>query len=129
MGRLKNAVLWESWRARLRRFEDSGQSVREFCEWEGVSQAAFYSWRSKLPGGTVPESDPQVDTPRDQRALFVPVISGATSLKRSGAESREASAIVVMILTDGTRIEMPASDHRLIARVVKSVAGLQGGDR
>lgn len=129
MGRLKNAALWESWRARLQRFEDSGQCVRDFCEWEGVSQAAFYLWRRKLPGGTVPDSQPQVDTPRDQRPLFVPVISDASSLKSSGAESRDSSAIVVMILTDGTRIEMPASDHRLIARVVKSVAGLQGGDR
>ena len=38
------------WEDRLARRESSGLTVAEFCEWEGVSVAAFYQWRKKLSG-------------------------------------------------------------------------------
>ncbi len=40
------------WEDRLARRESSGLTVAEFCEWEGVSVAAFYQWRKKLSGET-----------------------------------------------------------------------------
>ncbi len=36
------------WTNRLRRFEQSNQTVARFCVDEGVSQPSFYSWRKKL---------------------------------------------------------------------------------
>jgi hypothetical protein len=33
---------------RLERFEQSGGSVQQFCDLEGVSTASFYQWRRKL---------------------------------------------------------------------------------
>ena len=38
------------WEERVRRYVESGLSVVEFCEWEGVSTATFYNWRKKLTG-------------------------------------------------------------------------------
>ena len=38
----------QQWRDRLRRWRDSGQSVREFCWREGVSEPSFYQWRKRL---------------------------------------------------------------------------------
>jgi transposase-like protein len=50
MARMKSAEVWKSWRDRLRRYQDTDLTVAAFCEWEGVSQAAFYVWRKKLQG-------------------------------------------------------------------------------
>ncbi len=36
------------WRDLIERQQHSGQSIREFCDWEGVSQPSFYSWRKRL---------------------------------------------------------------------------------
>ena len=36
------------WRDLIERQQHSGQSIREFCDWEGVSQPSFYSWRRRL---------------------------------------------------------------------------------
>jgi len=33
------------WRARLLRFQESGQTVAEFCRKEKVSEASLYRWR------------------------------------------------------------------------------------
>lgn len=41
------------WRMVIQMQEESGLSVRKFCEQEGVSQASFFAWRRKLrPEGT-----------------------------------------------------------------------------
>jgi hypothetical protein len=36
------------WRETLRRFADSGQSVRAFCIAQGVSEPSFYFWKRRL---------------------------------------------------------------------------------
>jgi hypothetical protein len=36
------------WRSVLKRFDESGVDVREFCEREGLGQASFYRWRRRL---------------------------------------------------------------------------------
>ena len=113
MGRSRDVELWELWRGRLLRFESLNQTIAEFCRWEGVSQAAFYLWRKKL-------QDEAPGKKLNQRPLFVPVMSAVRSVN-------ESVAVVVMILRDGTRVELPAGDHQLIAHVVKSVADLRGG--
>jgi transposase-like protein len=48
MARTKSAEVWALWRDRLRRYLSSDLTVAAFCDWEGVSQAAFYVWRNKL---------------------------------------------------------------------------------
>ena len=44
---------WEKrreWEDRLARRVSSGLTVAEFCEWEGVSVAAFYRWPLSISG-------------------------------------------------------------------------------
>jgi hypothetical protein len=36
------------WRERVRRREQSGDSVRTFCRRKGVRESAFYAWRGEL---------------------------------------------------------------------------------
>jgi len=40
--------LERSWRQRLRQFERSGLSVRQFCRAEGVEEYTFFWWRREL---------------------------------------------------------------------------------
>lgn len=37
-----------AWRSVVSRFEESGLSVSQFCEREGIGAASFYRWRSLL---------------------------------------------------------------------------------
>ena len=36
------------WRDLIGRQQQSGQSIREFCDSQGVSQPSFFSWRKRL---------------------------------------------------------------------------------
>ncbi|MFN5900892.1 MAG: IS66 family insertion sequence element accessory protein TnpA [Planctomyces sp.] len=51
MGRRADDRRRDEWIQRFRRRETSGLTVATFCEWEGVSVAAFYRWRKKLRAG------------------------------------------------------------------------------
>jgi len=48
MVRLPNPQLADQWRRRLRRFENAGTTVAQFCRQENCSVASFYQWRRKL---------------------------------------------------------------------------------
>ena len=48
MTRKGSAAKQLHWQKLLKRQASSGQSVREFCVAEGVSQPSFYAWRRRL---------------------------------------------------------------------------------
>ena len=50
MKRGSSPVTVRQWRERLLRFEQSGQTVAEFCRKEKVSKASLYRWRKNLFG-------------------------------------------------------------------------------
>ena len=52
MGRLVDHGKHCEWAERIRRRRESGLTVAEFCEWEGMSVASFYNWQKKLRGTT-----------------------------------------------------------------------------
>ena len=131
MARMKSAEVWALWRDRLRRFQSSDLTVAAFCDWEGVSQSAFYVWRKKLQADSgLPsrKTVARVSSTLASAPAFVQILPGMS-------RPHDTVAKVVMTLADGTRVEFPASDRELIAHVVLSVAtahsaaALQGGDR
>ena len=124
----KNAELWRLWRERLKRFESWDQTVEEFCRWEGISAAAFYLWRKKLHQQPVAKHRTSLRSKSSgagNRPLFLPVLPAVGSAESAAV----VGDLVVMTLSDGTRVELPAGDHQLIAHVVTSVASLRGGER
>lgn len=131
MARTKSAEVWALWRVRLRRYLSSDLTVAAFCDWEGVSQAAFYVWRKKLPADSGLRSRKTVERVSSRLASAPAFVQILPSVSRP----HDTVAKVVMTLADGTRVEFPASDRELIAHVVLSVAtahsaaALQGGDR
>lgn len=52
MSRRADPSRQQEWEERFRRFEKSSRTIDEFCRAEGVSQASFYYWKKKLPGGS-----------------------------------------------------------------------------
>lgn len=139
MSRSTDPSSWERWRERLRRFESCNLTVAAYCQAEGVSQAGFYLWRKKLragaapglrrgkptkPTSTKPTSTKLASTklastkPTSTKPAFVPVV--ATSF----------TSVVVVTLTNGVRVEVPAVDHELVSHVVQVAAATAsaGGD-
>ena len=131
MARTKSAEVWALWRDRLRRYLSSDLTVAAFCDWEGVSQAAFYVWRKKLQADSGLPSRKTVARESSRLASAPAFVQILPSVNRT----HDTVAKVVMTLADGTRVEFPASDRELIAHVVLSVAtahsaaALPGGDR
>ena len=72
MARRYSAEQWAAWVEEQR---ESALSVRDFCDWIGVSQNAFYLWRRKLAArqmhATVTQSSGSKQS--DVRSLFVPL--------------------------------------------------------
>lgn len=109
------------WRERLDRFAQSGWTVAEFCDWEGVSTAAFYQWRKKLlvherSGAAVPDERSGSGQP-----LFVPVVPAAPA-------SHDISSQVVVWFDNGTRVELPARDRGLVVQVIECLAAASAAD-
>lgn len=85
----------EDWRRIIELQENSGQSVKAFCEERGVGEASFYSWRKRLR------------QPAPVRfALVEP-------------ESRISNDTVELVLSSGERIRFPADAATL--RMVLSI--------
>lgn len=62
------------WRERLVRFQDSGLTVRAFCEREGVSVSNFHAWKRRLGIGKKTPSSRRLTPGRSgAEPLFVPV--------------------------------------------------------
>ncbi len=46
----------DGWRAVMTRFAESGLTVAQFCEREGLGVASFYRWRSLLGEASAPKA-------------------------------------------------------------------------
>ena len=69
------------WQMVLETFTSSGLSVRQFCQQEGVSEPAFYSWRKKLSaknkGPSI--SSPKEDDPASDNFIQISLPAGHSS--------------------------------------------------
>jgi len=63
MAKRHSAEQWEQW---ISEQQKSALSVRDFCDWVGVSKNAFYVWRRKLAMRPLQQTD-------STRSLFVPL--------------------------------------------------------
>ena len=93
----------EEWTGRLRRFEQSNQTVARFCQDEGVSQPSFYSWKKKL----------REFSPASGRSQFQPVHVTSSSLGTARQET---------IVRLGREIEIElGSDLSIVESIVKQL--------
>ncbi len=107
-----------AWSERIRRRRESGLTVAEFCEWEGVSVASFYNWQKKLRGTKSRRQSVELVTPKGrsqrplEKALFLPV-----HVMQAGATASPATRIEIQ-LTNGVRVFVPISDFETVENTI-----------
>lgn len=106
MRRGSNPVKVQQWTERLERFDQSGQTVAEFCHHEGLSQPSFYQWKKKLASQASP--------------AFSPAKSSRPSAFRAVEVTSPALAATTVRLANGIEIEL-GGDLRVIQAVVKQL--------
>lgn len=84
------------WRRMVRKWHSSGLSVREFCDWQALSEPCFYAWRRELA--------------KRDRAATATVASGGTTVagrtRRNGSGLAPLPAFVpVRVVADGAVVE------------------------
>ncbi len=80
MARPKNPVLERAWRERLHRQATSGLSIVAFCEQQGLSSAAFHSWKRRLADRSLPALP--------KPSVFVPVRLSSPATEGSSAPAQ-----------------------------------------
>ena len=110
MARQKNVSTERMWRDRLRRFRQSGVTVAEFCDHEGLSTASFYVWQRRLRGDrAAPRESVATGQPVPHQALFVPVAV------------RPMAGEVRIDVADGVVIRLPLdTDERLLRTCLRA---------
>jgi len=104
----------ELWRRRFSEFDRGTSTVAEFCRRTGVSQAAFYAWRHKVPAprqqGRRPE--PEASPAKVASLSFLPIeITGRD----------DPSARIEVVFPNGTRVLVPRGDHEALRAVIAAV--------
>lgn len=88
------AATRQAWVDRIDRFQQTSQTVAQFCAAEGVSPASFYQWRRKL------RSDAPLTT---SLARFVPV-------QLPTAPQAEPVTVMSVDLPGGVRVRFEVTD-------------------
>lgn len=91
MSNRSNTSVRQVWVARVDRFQQSHQSVAEFCQAEGVSQASLYQWRRKLNVANAAAPQPL--------PAFVPV-------KLRASEVAQPTTVMSVELPGGVRVRL-----------------------
>ena len=87
----------EYWRGQIAAQENSGLTVKRFCQQQGVSQHSFYSWRKRL----------RAHSPALRFALVEPVPAHPT-----------AQPVVELVLGSGERLRIGAGVDAATIRAV-----------
>jgi hypothetical protein len=112
------------WIERIRRRRESGLTVVEFCEWEGVSVASFCNWQKKLRGTKSRSQSVELVTPEGRsprslpKASFFPV-----HVMQGGAIGSPATRIEIQ-LTNGVRVFVPISDFETVENTLSVASRL-----
>ncbi len=89
----------EDWRRRISEQQQSGLTVKAFCQKHGVGEALFYSWRKKVA--------------EDQPARFALVATNGAVVA-----SARAPQPLELLLAGGERLEIPLGTDEATLRTV-----------
>ena len=121
-GRERDVVKERFWRDAIRRWGRSGQSIRGFCDGQGLSEVSFHAWRR-----TIAQRDQQVSrsSPTSEAAdrlpAFVPV--RVTSARVMPAVTTPSAASLELVVDRGRVIRVPPGFDVVTLRSLLAVLG------
>ncbi len=116
-GRYRDARREALWREVLVRQQQSGLSVRAFCQRQGLSQASFYAWRRTLKQR---EAERRTARPAIVPPAFLPVV-----VQDVPPDAHDGSLVIE--LRGGRRLRLPLSTPA--ARLAELVHALEAAER
>lgn len=120
----RDLALERAWRKRMRRYERSGLTIREFCQQEGLVAHQFSWWRAELKrraaaaNSSKPPAKPKQPTSKKNSkpaatGHFVPVRLEPSAAASSGVE---------IVLNQPPRIQVTAGfDAEVLREVVRAL--------
>jgi hypothetical protein len=129
MARKVNQVLRDEWRKRIQQQPQSGLTVAEFCQREGVSAATFYAWKRKLQ---TKRSSRAKKAPRRQKEGVRTHRQGESSATQSIADVPfvqlplsvpAASPWIEVVLAEGTVVRLPQQNLAALQTVLRTLGG------
>jgi hypothetical protein len=142
MARHVNQSLWDQWRQRLQRQQESGLSITEFCRRENLSRQGFHLWKRKLPRATSRRQAPH------QAGMAVPSAKRRGGVRPARASRGQASPTSPsqprgflqlpvaatrpspwseLALADGTVIRLPQQNVAALVAVLRVLRGDPAG--
>jgi hypothetical protein len=118
------------WEEAMRRWKESGQSVRAFCRNEGVRESAFYFWRRELAQRSHRTEAAHRSRPEASPVITASHLSERASPQRSSVPSflpvrvvedaaTEATGGVEIILAEGRTVRVRSGfDRQTLADVL-----------
>lgn len=117
------------WRRMLREWQRSGLSVREFCDWQDLSEPSFYAWRREIAkrdreaaadrSGSVAESSRH--RARENAVVPSPAFVPVRIVADEPAQLRSAHCLEVRLPT-GVQLRVPAGfDRQTLADVLAAL--------
>ncbi len=98
------------WEEVMRRWRESGQSVREFCRNEGVRESAFYFWRRELA-----RHSQSTDGVRGSRPPVSPLTTASRSPKRASSQRRSIPTFLPVCVVEDVAEEATSGVEILLA--------------
>jgi len=127
MARKVNQVLRDEWRKRIQRQQQSGLTVAEFCQREGVSAATYYGWKRKLRGRRSPRTKKAAGrgkvgslTRHQGKSSATPSNIPFVQLPMSAPA---ASPWIEVVLAEGTVVRLPQQNLAALQTVLRTLNG------
>ena len=95
------------WQDRFKQFENNKLSIESFCDSLGCCIATFYYWKRKIAESSQSPAPPKAIRNHRTRS-FVPVLV-----------SQSQSQSVIILLSDGTKIELQCDPISALLAVLK----------
>ena len=99
------------WRRVVTEWRQSGLSIREFCDWQALSEASFYSWRRELSKRDREMSSDGASSMRNVPAVATAQFLPVHVVSDAVPDSRSLRCLEVD-LPAGVRLRIPAGFDR-----------------
>ena len=122
MAREVKQELRETWRKRIARQRQNGQTVAEFCRQEGVSTPSYYQWKRKLQAGR-PARRKRATPRRKAKAskspqVTAPAQSATAPFVQLPLPAPPTCPWIEVVLSEGTIVRLPQQNLAALRAVL-----------